>query len=73
MFYVDVMLSSLLLNTLKSLISLDPPNDPEQPLGWGHKNDSVIIATHVLTAYGVSGTVLSTLHPSSHLMLSAAP
>lgn len=69
--YIDIMLCSL-LNMFKSTVSSDPPNDPEQLPVPGSKNKSVTIATILLTACYMPGTVLSTLHPSPHLMLSTA-
>ena len=69
--YIDIMLSSL-LNMFKSTISSDPPSDPEELPVQGSKNKSVIIATILLTACCMPGTVLSTLHPAPHLMLSTA-
>ena len=69
--YINIMLSRL-LNTFKPMASSDTADDPEQPPVIGSKNKSVITATILLTACCMPGTVLSTLHPSSHLMLSTA-
>lgn len=68
--YIDIMLSRL-LNTFKPTASSDTADDPEQPPVMGSKNKSLVIATILLTACCMPGTVLSTLHPS-HLMLSTA-
>lgn len=70
-FYVDVMLSSPLLNMFKSLISSDPPDD-RAAIGQGSQEQIVIAATVLLTACYMPGAALSTLHPLSHFMLSTA-
>ena len=69
--YINIMLSRL-LNTFKPTASSDTADDSEQPPVIGSKNKSVIIAIILLTACCMPGTVLSTLHPLSHLMLLTA-
>ena len=69
--YIDIMLSRL-LNTFKPTASSDTADDPEQPPVMGSKNKSLITASILLTACCMPGSVLRTLHPLSHLMLSTA-
>lgn len=60
--HVDIRLSSLLLNTFKSLISSGPPDDPEQPLGqWSQKSSN-----HSHHSHYFMDSLLCTRHCAQH-------